>query len=281
MTPAMPRYPYGPFLACGRCGHGFAPPRSDSDVRRLQHESFGEAFAESSGAWRERYERANDRRAFAALARLGARRVLEVGPGSGSLMKRLEVAGVEVAGIDISPAVAEAIARRHGIAIALGELDAYAREHRGRFDCVVMRHVLEHFPDPRAALVCAAELLAPRGALYVVVPNAASWHRRFPGWTGYQPYHFHYFTPRSLRELVRGIGLEILASGTYEPLTGWPNTLYRSWRRPPAGDARTPARPILEALRLGIGTAIAPLRWLQAAAGRGEELVMTARRAAP
>jgi len=283
MAPAFARYPHGRYFECARCGHGRVPASAEAALA-AQRESFDDgAFVAREGWMHERYERQNDRRALAALrgARLG--RVLEVGPGSGSLMARLRAAGADVTGLDVSPAVAEAIGRRHGLPVVTEPLAQYALRHRGEFDCVVLRHVLEHFADPRPALGAVESLLAPRGMAYVVVPNAASWHRRFPRWAGYQPYHFQYFSPRSLARLAHDAGLEVAGLRTYEPPTGWPNTLWRTLRGArgkSAGEAARPSRPLLEWARLAAGLALSPLRWTQSALGGGEELALEARKPA-
>ena len=283
MRPTFPRYPYGEYLVCERCGHGWAPAPAPVALA-LQRKSFGDEFAGRAGPLLDHYERGNDARALAALRRACVHRVLEVGPGSGSLMARLHANGAEVVGVDVSDSVANAIDRRHGLPVTTEPLADFAAKHRGAFDCVVLRHVLEHFADPRTALAAAAEALAPRGTLYLAVPTAASWHRRFPAWTGYQPYHFHYFSPRSLSALAKRSGFEVERLSTYEPPTGWPNTAYRTLRgaaRLPRHSSTPRARRLLEMLRLGSGLAISPVRWLQSALGAGEELVLVARRAVP
>jgi SAM-dependent methyltransferase len=279
MAPAFPEYPFGAYFACPRCGHGCAPASPEA-AAAAQQESFGAAFAARAGALHERYERHNDRRALAALRGTPIRRVLEVGPGSGSLMARLRAAGADVTGLEASPVVGEAIRRRHAIPVVTEELAEYARRHRGAFDCVVLRHVLEHFADPRQALAAVVDVLAAGGTVYVAVPNAASWHRRFPAWAGYQPYHFHYFTPGSLRRLAEGASLEVTGLSTYEPVTGWPNTAYRALRRAARSRAATAARPLLEPVRFAAGILLSPLRWVQSMLGGGEELVLVARKPA-
>jgi len=41
----------------------------------------------------------------------------------------------------------------------------------GPYDLIVMRHVLEHLPDPWATLEAAVDRLRPGGVLYVCTPN--------------------------------------------------------------------------------------------------------------
>ena len=50
-------------------------------------------------------------------------RVLEVGPGSGSLMNHLHQSGYDVVGFDLSSAVADAIRDRYGLNVFVGTPD--------------------------------------------------------------------------------------------------------------------------------------------------------------
>ncbi len=95
---------------------------------------------------------------------------------------------------------------RYGVDVVVG--DAVTADIEGPFDVVTMWHVLEHLPEPVAALERAAELLAPGGRLIVSVPNNDSWQARLGGddWLHLDiPRHIYHFTPRSLT-LARGAG---------------------------------------------------------------------------
>lgn len=123
-------------------------------------------------------------RSFDALvARTGARRVLDVGCGEGVLSCRLGRRGYEVLGVDVSPAIiAEAAARWRGCApdaaagaaVRFEALDLYGLDPgRHRSPLVVCCEVLEHVPDPAAALACLSRLADP--FLLVSVPREPIW----------------------------------------------------------------------------------------------------------
>ncbi len=168
-------------------------------------------------------------------------------------------------------------------------IEAYATPERyGSADLVVMCHVLEHiesFPD---ALVSVRRLLRPGGYLYVAVPNVRAWQARLPGWTGFQPYHVHHFSQEAVRRALERAGFGVVWAKTYEPLSGWFNALCRTLligrgaahgsgvgrRDGTAGTMQL--RVVYEVLRLAIGVALSPVRWAQAWAGYGEELVIVA-----
>ena len=147
---------------------------------------------------------------LAWLGELPARgdlRVLEVGCATGKIALALAAArGWQVAGIEPAPAAAER-ARAAGLETHTGTLDDYAGP--AGFDAVLFVHVLEHLPDPLAALARARELLAPGGRLVVALPNAEAFERRlFAGaWDGWDlPRHVHHFGPASLCALLARAG---------------------------------------------------------------------------
>lgn len=80
-----------------------------------------------------------------------------------------------------------------------------------KFDRVLMSHVLEHIPPEEVfpVLTCIREkLLAPGGALIVMVPNAMSntgCYWRYEDWT-----HYRLFTPGSLLYVLKRAGFSKL-----------------------------------------------------------------------
>lgn len=94
--------------------------------------------------------------------------VLDVGAGDGALLDALRQRGREAIGL-------ERVAMRDDVReTEIVDFD----ERRGEWAAIVFWHSLEHLRDPGAALDHAAELLRPRGALVVALPNAASWQAR-------------------------------------------------------------------------------------------------------
>jgi 2-polyprenyl-3-methyl-5-hydroxy-6-metoxy-1,4-benzoquinol methylase len=282
--------PHFALVQCENCGHAFVNNSNlVSEANSIQLEYFDDAFAQREDFFARIYQTANCRRAMKSLQLEERARVLEIGPGSGALMHLLAEAGHSVSGLDISPAVAHAVSDRYGLPVVLETPEEHlARVGAGQYDLVIMRHVVEHFPDPRALLATVFSLIGEHGRAYVAVPNFAAWDARLPGWPGYQPYHFQYFTPDSLRAAARAVGFRIESISTYESLTGWANTIKGSFGSSVRPDtARNPrvthrvslVRTVLEALRWSFGAVLTPFRWLQSSLDRGEELVMIASKA--
>lgn len=156
---------------------------------------------------------------LAGLAAGGLSPVLEVGVGRGMFLAAARDRGLACQGLDISPAAAGAIAARLGLPVHVGLLDDLAPPGDG-FGCVHMNHVLEHMPDPAAALAQAARLLRPGGVLYVEVPRQSNLLNRLSGLAAggefgfaYFPGHLYFFSEPALRRLLEQAGLTVAASG--------------------------------------------------------------------
>jgi SAM-dependent methyltransferase len=143
------------------------------------------------------------------LSRHGNLRILEVGCGTGARLRQLRDLGHQVEGQDVVPAAAVAAARL-GLQVHVGELGDLPLA-AGRYDAIVLNHVLEHVTDPTALLATCRRLLRPSGTVLAVFPNGASrTHRRFgTDWVGLDaPRHLHVFTPASARAAGRRAGFE-------------------------------------------------------------------------
>ena len=145
-------------------------------------------------------------------------RLLDVGSGRGRFLGAAKAVGWAVVGIELEPGMAEATSRRFGVEVVVG--DAISPSVRGSFDVITMWHVLEHLPDPRAALDRAAGLLRPGGTLIVSVPNNDSLQARLGGdaWLHLDiPRHIYHFNPGSLSRLVEHAGLKVERIGHFYP----------------------------------------------------------------
>jgi len=105
---------------------------------------------------------------LAAAGSLAGRSVLDVGCGSGTLLAAAATAGASVTGVDISPAMVEAAARRVPGADVLLE-DAQTADLSGLdgvpFDAVVSRFGVMFFDDPVAAFANVRAASAPGARL--------------------------------------------------------------------------------------------------------------------
>ena len=79
-----------------------------------------------------------------------------------------------------------------------------------------MGDVIEHLPDPGAALDRIGEWLAPGGVLALALPDAGSRVARLMGarWWSVIPTHVHYFTRHSMATLLARHGYGLLEGST-------------------------------------------------------------------
>lgn len=141
------------------------------------------------------------------LSRVQDGRLLEVGCGSGGMLKGFANQGWQATGVDFDP-VAVAACQSKGLRVELGTLEAQLYS-RSSFDAVVMSHVIEHVHDPIALLSECRRILAPGGRLSLVTPHIDAFgHRLFrSSWFCLDPpRHLHLFSVKSLRTALREAG---------------------------------------------------------------------------
>lgn len=99
-------------------------------------------------------------------------RWLDVGAGSGEFAYLLRRKGLAVTALEPNRGYSEYIRDALKVPVLHGFLEDL-EEQRGEFDGLSSFHMLEHHPDPVAALGRMRRLLRPDGLLAVEVPNAA------------------------------------------------------------------------------------------------------------
>lgn len=114
----------------------------------------------------------------------GARRVLDVGAGTGALLARLRVArnGLAPVAVDLAPGMAAlARARLGDAAVAAGDAEALPFR-AGAFDLVVSTSAFQWLPRLEPALAEARRVLAPGGALALALFGQRTLHELKAAW---------------------------------------------------------------------------------------------------
>lgn len=278
-------------LRCQSCGLTIDPavwrPQANE---AFEHDWFGDEYDPEQSSWVRLFERWIDRRTVKRLASLNVpgKRLLEIGVGSGSFLRRARAVGFEVMGCDLSKSICARIECRFGIPMHCGYLAELPLQPL--FDVVVMNHVLEHVSDPVSLLRDVRNRLVPGAILHVAVPNVACFEARLPGWASYEPYHLIYFTPETLRRTVVAAGFLIERELTHESFSGWflaglrtalptRHSIVAAGARLAARKARaeSPMEHAYRAAMVTFGTLTWPLRKVQAGLGKGDEAICIAR----
>lgn len=210
-------------VRCAGCGLLFAHPLPDrSSILARYDDGYFHCGTPLAGGY-EDYARDEPliRRTFARrwtdFQALGAeppvRRVLDVGCATGVFLDFMREKGWEAEGLEIAPGPRRA-AENRGFRVHDRELTAAGLE-AGRFGWITAWDVIEHLPDPGAALRECHRLLAPGGLLTLSTPDASAPLARCLGrrWLGYRCVgeHLYFFGRNTLAEWLRRTGFEVLA----------------------------------------------------------------------
>lgn len=143
-----------------------------------------------------------------------ASRVLDIGCAEGTLFSKLSgiCTGLQFVGIEPSTSFAAYAHETTGCA-TYRDIDTLTTSGEGKFDLIVVNHVLEHVEDPVAFLNRLIEFLAPLGALFVDVPNADS----YAGPEMLHIAHLFHFTPRTLKTTLARAGWQVVSTECHVP----------------------------------------------------------------
>jgi SAM-dependent methyltransferase len=221
--------------------------------------------------------------------------ILDVGCGRGLMLSELANRGWRAVGVEMSDVASRHAREVLGLDVRVGDL-AGCEFPAASFDVVTLFHVLEHLPDPDAALAEARRVITARGWLLVEVPNFGSLQSRLAGGRGFHvdaPRHLFHFTRAALLQSLERAGFEPLRVATHSFEFGYygmlqsllnlatrrQNALYEMLKnrtaRPPGSLGGDVAATL--ALLLPAGIVSLPLEAGAAAVGRGAVLRVLAR----
>ncbi len=162
----------------------------------------------------------------------GEMRLLDVGCGEGTFLKKAALAGWKVAGTEMNPAVAIA----NGIP---AQRSLHECEHLVPLDCVTFWHSLEHMKDPIGELRHARRMIATEGVLVIAVPNAGGSQARVfqRHWLHLDiPRHLFHFTEAALDKMLREAGFKVDRSFHQEfeyDVMGWAQSTLNALQKSP------------------------------------------------
>ncbi|MGH9278681.1 MAG: class I SAM-dependent methyltransferase [Acidimicrobiales bacterium] len=146
-------------------------------------------------------------------------RLLDIGCGTGNLLRQFRATASFLAGIDVAEGAC-AVARGVADQVVNAPIDSDDfpfPDHS--FDVVVCADVLEHLADPAVGLAKAIRWCRPDGTIVISVPNIAYWRARLRLLRGVWQYeetgvfdngHLRFFTYSSLRDFLSWHGVDVV-----------------------------------------------------------------------
>ena len=201
--------------------------------------------------------------------------LLDVGCGSGMMLRLMRELGWDAEGIDLDPQ-AVAVAAAAGLPARVGTLTSLELPAR-HYAAVTSSHVIEHVEDPAVFLRECLRVTRPGGRLAVTTPNVAGLGSSVFGanWRGLEPpRHFQVFRASALARLAEAVGYDDVRVTTSPRLAAM---IVRETVRPALAGLSTshpagvPLRSLASAFQM-LERALT-LVWYEA----GEELLLSAR----
>lgn len=149
------------------------------------------------------------------------KKVLDVGCATGRIAEKLKKEkDCYVVAVEINKEMAKIAKKRcDQVIVADAELLKRLNFPKGYFDIILFADLLEHCRNPEGILQNLRKYLTDRGYILVSIPNVANWEIRlklllgkfdYRGGTILDDGHLRFFTLRSIKELIRKAGFEVI-----------------------------------------------------------------------
>jgi 2-polyprenyl-3-methyl-5-hydroxy-6-metoxy-1,4-benzoquinol methylase len=194
-------------VLCRNCGFAFSNPSPAPEELTRYYALFsnyenpqnnGRDSDQLVNKWKRTHEmiRANLPKSYTG-------RALEIGCATGTGLSMLKTQGWEVLGLEPSRTAAKLAGQMYDVEVICSPFEKDILRGRGRFDLIILSHVLEHLLSPRSILNDLRDLLTNNGLIYIEVPNLLRPYVPF----GYFTFeHLNYFTPTTLTSLLNICG---------------------------------------------------------------------------
>ena len=139
-------------------------------------------------------------------------KILDIGCGTGAFLQSMKEADWEITGLE-----PDMVARNKAVELYNIHPQESAKLFElkpGSFNAITMWHVLEHVHELHAYIKQIETILAPKGKLFVAVPNYTSKDADIykENWAAYDvPRHLYHFSPKSMVKLLSLHGLQLTA----------------------------------------------------------------------
>jgi SAM-dependent methyltransferase len=182
-------------LYCPYCNFAYNTFSSDSSVFDEYYKRNTNDFYSDCGFY-QRYKYQRD--LILSLAGDRPEKVLDFGAGNGRLVSEFKRIGIEAIGIDVGT-----------------EINTY---NAGKYDLIIVSHVLEHLIDPVLQIGFLSELLNEKGMIYVEVPNPANYynHPSLEFLRYIDRLHINHFSPETMAKIASFCKLFVTDMGCFD-----------------------------------------------------------------
>jgi 2-polyprenyl-3-methyl-5-hydroxy-6-metoxy-1,4-benzoquinol methylase len=194
-------------VKCKSCDMIYESPRYDSETIIKGYMSSQEAEHDSQYPMRVKSFYLALKKHSSRIPPHGAK-ILDIGTAGGAFLEAATQFGYKAFGMEPSSDLVER-GRARGLNIEQGTIESHSFE-LGSFDMVCLWDVIEHLPDPKAALLEVKKLLKPDGILLINYPDIGTLQAKLAGkrfwWI--LSVHLHHFTRKSIFEICRRTGFD-------------------------------------------------------------------------
>ncbi len=134
-------------------------------------------------------------------------KILELGTGRGGNLGLIKSKhNCKVFGVEPSDYVKDSASKQFGIKFIGSFVEEFAdnSSYDGKFDLVIMSHILENTTNPINSLLTLRKLIKPKGYFYIETPNL------YYHYHASNPYHPYIFSPETLELILKVTGFNVL-----------------------------------------------------------------------
>lgn len=274
---------------CEGCGIGQMVPLPSAERLKIlyeRHYNFGGEKDTAYTGFREYFLTSVFYRFWLAIdgdisfhSQRGSGRLLDVGCNEGRGLRIYNEHGFLAEGLELNER-ATARARGEGFQVFTDRIEEF--RPKNHYDVVILSNVLEHSLQPVEMLSHVARILKPGGQVWVSCPNVESWQRKVFGrfWINWHvPFHIVHFSQRILMNVLEKTGFEIEETRCESPALWFTYSLIVRLFAKPGQPTKQLHNPLLVAsLLVLVRCLLFPLLWVGNRAGRGDCLVVVARK---
>lgn len=202
-------------VLCRNCGLGYLNPRwtAESYIKFYQEDYdtyYRPTMSKDMQSWEQQQNPMMLRLESLGVIPNNVQSILDIGSGEGLNLKFLGREFPNAKQYAIEPSQeSQLLLKKSGVDVISESVDTdWNVEYTGKFDIIVMRHVLEHFMNPLEAMKKVRNALSPSGILYLAVPNNLNPTRELEtNW--FRNVHTYYFNKYSLENLMKLSGFKV------------------------------------------------------------------------